>query len=63
MELKNHKIIDIDKLISNNNHNVPKNLQRWQKLQELIKEEITLNEKSKILLINYLKIKLKKNIK
>jgi len=59
MELNNHKIIDIDKLISNNNHDISKKLQRWQKLQELIKEEITLNEKSKILLINYYKIKLK----
>lgn len=59
MELNNLKIIDIDKLISDNNNKVSKNLQRWQKLQELIKEEITLNEKSK--LMNPQIIKLKKN--
>ncbi len=47
-EPNNPKIIDIDKLISNNHHKVSKNLQRWQNLQELIKEEITLNEKSKL---------------
>lgn len=47
MESNVTKIIDIDKLIMDNNHKVSKNLQRWQKLQELIKEEITLNEKSK----------------
>jgi len=42
----NEKKIDIDKLISDTNHKVSKNLNRWQKLQVLIKEEITLNEKS-----------------
>jgi len=41
-----NKIVDIEKFLSDNNHKSSKNLERWQKLQELIKEEITLNEKS-----------------
>lgn len=40
--------IDIDKLIKETNHSLSYNLDRWEKLQALIKEEITLNEKSKI---------------
>jgi hypothetical protein len=38
--------LDIDRLITDSDHRITENLNRWQRLQVLIKEEITLNEKS-----------------
>lgn len=40
--------LNFSEVITESNPMPKKNLERWQKLQLLMKEEITLNEKSKI---------------